>query len=313
MLKLQKSVWPNPLPDVQIWDYARISFINTLMSKRKLQWLVDAGHVDGWTDPRFPTVQGMARRGLQIEALRDFIVSQGASKNMTVQEWDKLWNINKRIIDPVAPRHTAIATGNQASLPAVPYVANYQGPVVPVTILDEFASEMVTVPKHVKNPAVGTKAQFRSRNILLEQCDATLLSVGDEVTMMAWGNMVVEEIDKSGADGAVMGVSMRLKLDGDVKKTKLKLTWLAADSDLVPLEVRFLGPLLNKKVPEEGDTMEQIVNTESDMRLQAVGDANMRTLQKGDVIQLERKGFFIVDQALTRGGGKMVLVDIPVK
>ena len=56
VLKAQQSVWPG-LPWVNIWDYSRLSFINTVLSKRKLTWFVQQGHVDGWTDPRFPTVQ----------------------------------------------------------------------------------------------------------------------------------------------------------------------------------------------------------------------------------------------------------------
>ncbi len=56
-----------------------------------------------------PTVQGVFRRGLQLEALKEFILSQGASKNVTLQEWEKLWSINKRIIDPVCPRSTEVS------------------------------------------------------------------------------------------------------------------------------------------------------------------------------------------------------------
>lgn len=52
----------------------------------------------------WPSVQGVFRRGLQLEALKEFILSQGASKNVTLQEWEKLWSINKRINDPVCPR-----------------------------------------------------------------------------------------------------------------------------------------------------------------------------------------------------------------
>lgn len=56
ILKLQQDVWPG-LPSVTIWDYARLSFIHTVLSKRKLTWFVENGIVDGWDDPRMPTVQ----------------------------------------------------------------------------------------------------------------------------------------------------------------------------------------------------------------------------------------------------------------
>lgn len=50
---------------------------------------------------------------MQVEALREFIISQGASKNVTYQEWDKIWTINKKLIDPVCPRHTGIELGDK--------------------------------------------------------------------------------------------------------------------------------------------------------------------------------------------------------
>ena len=84
ILKLEQSVWPG-LPWVHLWDFSRLSFIHTVMSKRKLKWFVETGRVEGWTDPRFPTVQGLFRRGLQLQALRDFILQQGASKAVTFQ------------------------------------------------------------------------------------------------------------------------------------------------------------------------------------------------------------------------------------
>ena len=72
---------PSQVRKVHIWEYSRLNFVNTVLSKRKLQWFVDTGRVPGWTDPRFPTVQGITRRGMQVEALKEFILSQGASKN----------------------------------------------------------------------------------------------------------------------------------------------------------------------------------------------------------------------------------------
>lgn len=88
-----------------------MSFVYTLLSKRKLQWFVDQGLVGGWDDPRFPTVRGIRRRGMTIEALRDFILMQGPSRNVLLLEWDKLWAMNKKVIDPVSPRHVVLENG----------------------------------------------------------------------------------------------------------------------------------------------------------------------------------------------------------
>lgn len=86
-------------------------FQYTLLSKRKLQWFVDQKLVSGWDDPRFPTIRGIRRRGMTIDALREFILQQGPSKKVLMLEWDKFWSTNKKIIDPVAPRHTCMPEG----------------------------------------------------------------------------------------------------------------------------------------------------------------------------------------------------------
>lgn len=91
-----------------IYDYSRLNLVSTVLSKRKLKWFVDEGNAEGWYDPRFPTVQGIMRRGLTVETLKQFMLEQGPSKNTNLMEWDKLWATNKDIIDPTTPRYTAI-------------------------------------------------------------------------------------------------------------------------------------------------------------------------------------------------------------
>lgn len=89
------------LRPVLVHEYSRVNFHYTLLSKRKLAWFVDNNRVDGWDDPRFPTVRGVLRRGLTLEALRAFMYAQGASRSVVDMSWDKFWSINKAVIDPV--------------------------------------------------------------------------------------------------------------------------------------------------------------------------------------------------------------------
>jgi glutamyl-tRNA synthetase len=91
-----------------VWDFSRLNFIYTLLSKRKLTWFVENNIVTGWDDPRFATVRGILRRGMTVEALRSYIISQGASQREILLEWDKIWSGNKKVIDPVSSRHTAL-------------------------------------------------------------------------------------------------------------------------------------------------------------------------------------------------------------
>ncbi|KAG2484195.1 hypothetical protein HYH03_017007 [Edaphochlamys debaryana] len=296
ILSAYQKLWPG-LPNVHIWDYSRLNFVNTVLSKRKLTWFVDTGRVESWNDPRMPTVQGILRRGMQIEALKEFILSQGASKNVTYQEWDKIWTINKKLIDPVCPRHTAVEEAGKVLLTLE------DGPAEP---------EVVTMPRHKKHAPAGLKAVTRSRQLWLDQADAASLAEGEEVTLMDWGNAVVKTITRDAA-GAVTALSGHLNLAGDVKKTRLKLTWLAhaPACELLPLSLVDFDYLITKKKVEEDDNFQDLVNPTTRFEKAALGDPNMRTLQKGEVLQLERKGYFVVDEPYRGPGRPIVLFAIP--
>ncbi|XP_034427505.1 bifunctional glutamate/proline--tRNA ligase isoform X7 [Hippoglossus hippoglossus] len=270
-----------------IWEYARLNLNNTVLSKRKLTWFVDQGYVDGWDDPRFPTVRGVLRRGMTVEGLKQFIAAQGGSRSVVNMEWDKIWAFNKKlpisclkVIDPVAPRYTALSTSY----------------VVPVSI-SEAKEEMKEVVKHPKNIEVGMKEVWYGPRVLIEGADAETFSEGEMVTFINWGNLIITKINKA-ADGKVVSMEARLNLDNKDYKKTTKITWLAETSSapLLPTICINYLPLITKAVITKEDDFKEYINKNSKLEEKMLGDPCLKNLKKGDIIQLQRRGFYICDQ-----------------
>jgi len=266
-----------------IWDFSRINFVYTLLSKRKLQWFVDQALVTGWDDPRFPTVRGIRRRGMTIEALKQYIIMQGASQNILTLEWDKLWALNKKVIDPIAPRHVAIVKDGLVK-------CKVNGARAKPEVQDK--------PKHKKNPELGNKKVTFSNTVLLEQEDAASFELNEEFTLMDWGNAFVRDIKKD-ENGTVTGLDLDLHLEGDFKKTKKKVTWLSYGDEIADVVLCDFDYLLTKKKLEEGDEVADFLTPVTEFKTPAYADANVKELKHGDIIQFERKGFYIVDAVST--------------
>ncbi|VAH10137.1 unnamed protein product [Triticum turgidum subsp. durum] len=268
---------------VEIYEFSRLNMVYTVLSKRKLLWFVQNKMVEDWTDARFPTVQGIVRRGLKIEALIQFILEQGASKNLNLMEWDKLWTINKKIVDPICGRHTAVLKEKRVLLT----LSN--GPEEPFVRI---------LPRHKKYEGAGKKATTFANRIWLEYADASVISVGEEVTLMDWGNAIIREIKTD--NGTITQLVGELHLEGSVKMTKLKLTWLSDIEDLVSLSL----------LEEDEDFLDNL-NPCTRREALALGDPNMRNVKKGEVIQLERKGYYRCDVPFVRSSKPIVLFAIP--
>ncbi|KAM6217399.1 bifunctional glutamate/proline--tRNA ligase [Rhynchocyon petersi] len=263
-----------------IWEYSRLNLNNTVLSKRKLTWFVNEGLVDGWDDPRFPTVRGVLRRGMTVEGLKQFIAAQGSSRSVVNMEWDKIWAFNKKVIDPVAPR----------------YVALLKKEVIPVNI-PEAQEEMKEVAKHPKNPDVGLKPVWYSPKVFIEGADAKTLSEGETVTFINWGNMNITKIHKN-TDGKIVSIDAKLNLENkDFKKTT-KITWLAETARAFPIPAICVTyeHLITKPVLGKDEDFKQYVNKNSKCEELMLGDPCLKDLKKGDIIQLQRRGFFICDQ-----------------
>ena len=148
-----------------------------------------------------------------------------------------------------------------------------------------------------------------SASILLEQADAATLEQDEEITLMNWGNAFVRSLERSG-DGSVKAATLELHLDGDVKKTKKKVTWLSTDQELVPVELVEFDHLITKDKPGPDDEISDILNPKTEIRTEARADCNVAGLKVDDVIQFDRKGYYRVDRAYTKGQSA-VFFEIP--
>ncbi|KAF2646593.1 glutamyl-tRNA synthetase [Massarina eburnea CBS 473.64] len=275
------------------WGFARLNFVRTLLSKRKLTKIVDSGFVWGWDDPRMPTIRGVRRRGVTIPALREFILRQGPSKNIVNLDWHSFWATNKKHIDPIASRYTAIASDAK----------------VPVTVIgarDGVITE--EKDKHAKYTDLGKKKVVFSSNIIIEQDDAASFAQDEEITLMNWGNAIVRKISHSinplaSPSGlkTVTGLELELHLQGDVKKTSKKVTWLSQDQSLVPVELVDFDYLITKDKLEDEDVLEDFLNPKTEFRVKTLADCNVAELKVDDVFQFDRKGYFRIDKAFAHG------------
>ncbi|XP_047034179.1 bifunctional glutamate/proline--tRNA ligase isoform X2 [Helicoverpa zea] len=263
-----------------IWEYSRLSMTNTVLSKRKLTWFVEQGLVDGWDDPRMPTVRGVLRRGMSVEGLRQFIAAQGSSRSVVFMEWDKIWAINKKVIDPIAPRYTALESN--------PVPVNLKG----------VSESTLTVALHPKNPDVGTKSVWVSNRLLIDQVDAKTLKEGENATFINYGNIMIDKIHKA-ADGTVTSIDATPNLDNKDYKKTLKLTWLADSPKSPTVEVYcvYFDHIISKPLLGKDEDFKQYIGHQTRWEIPMLGEPELLKLKVGDVIQLQRRGFFRVDVA----------------
>ncbi|GIZ47557.1 hypothetical protein CKM354_001064500 [Cercospora kikuchii] len=283
------------LRPVHNWNFSRMNFIKTFLSKRKLTKVVDEGKVWGWDDPRMPTVRGIRRRGMTIPALQEFIVKQGPSKNINMMDWTVFWATNKKHIDPIAKRYTAVESKDKVT--------------VTVTGAPE-APRTEEKPVHAKNADLGNKKVVFSKTIILDQADAQSFAEDEEITLMNWGNAIVRKkkytlnplnLVKSEENKTVSELELELHLQGDVKKTSKKVTWLSTDQELVPLVMYDFDYLIKKDKLEEEDDFEKSLNPETEFKTEALADCNVAELKEDDIVQFDRKGYFRIDKAFKHG------------
>jgi len=272
------------LRPVEIQDFSRMNFKYTLMSKRKLKWFVENKIASGWDDPRFPTVKGVIRRGMNVEALREFNLEQGSSKNTITMEYDKFWALNKKIIEPTAPRFMGIGKDTK-------FVIN---------VLDAdgkpFQESWHTEPLHPKNPEIGIKTILRGPRVFVEAQDMKKgeklpeVSLGENIILFSWGVMVVQRIDGE------KEITVQFDPNGNVKTPKRKLQWVTDSPHLVEANAHEFDFLITKEKLEENDNFEDFINKNSHAITTLLCEPAMRNVKEGSFLQLMRRSFYRVDK-----------------
>jgi len=275
---------------VRIHAFARMNFRYTELSKRKLGWFVENNHVTGWDDARFPTIRGVLRRGVDIEALRTFICSQGASRRIVNMEWSKFWAENKKFIDLRAKRFMAIDKSNNVVLT-----------LTNVSTADN--KTFITTDYLPKDASFGKRLIRTYNKVLLEKVDTEDITLGENIVLMRWGVVKITQVE-----GELQGEYVP---DGDFKKAKRKISWMAQVPEQLSATLFEFDNLISKEKLEEDDDFKDFINPNTLASSEAIGDFGLKNLQKNEIIQLERRGYYRVDQPYISKDKGLILFMIP--
>jgi len=221
---------------VQI-EFARLDIEGIVLSKRKLNALVEEGKVDGWASPALPTLAGLRARGFTPAILREFIARCGFAKANNVLPAEMLPDTARDVLNPVAPRRMAVSDPVELVL----------------TNLDEPLD--VEVPNHPKDPSLGSRARKLTSRLWVERDDVRAeaeegfwrLYPGNWVRLKNGLNILVLSV--AVADGRVTRVVAEADLGSSnpkeaKHKAKTALHWLSAE-EAVPVEAHRYGPLFD--------------------------------------------------------------------
>ncbi len=277
------------------YEFAPLNLPNTVTSKRKLKQLVSERVVDGWDDPRLPTLSGLRRRGYTPEAIRNFERAIGVSKSNSIVDERMLEHFVREDLKLKAPRTMAVLR------PLRVVVINYP----------EGQMEWLEAENNSENPDLGTRTVKFSRVIYIEQDDFMdnpppkyfRLYPGNEVRLKHAYFIRCEEVVRD-ADGRV--AELLCTYDPETKsgsgfsgrKVKGTIHWVSAD-DAAPAEFRLYEPLVRDGATDESDSMLTRINPNSLEIVQGFVESSMKSAKPYDKFQFFRHGYFSADPKLT--------------
>ncbi|XFC37739.1 glutamine--tRNA ligase/YqeY domain fusion protein [Stenotrophomonas indicatrix] len=276
-------------------EFSRLNINYTVMSKRKLMALVTEQLVDGWEDPRMPTLQGLRRRGYTPAAMRLFAERVGISKQNSLIDFSVLEGALREDLDSAAPRRMAVVDPVKLVL----------------TNLAEGHEEQLTFSNHPKDESFGTREVPFAREVWIDREDFAevppkgwkRLVPGGEVRLRGAGIIRCDEVIKD-ADGTItelrgwLDPESRPGMEGANRKVKGTIHWVSAVHG-VPAEIRLYDRLFSVPNPDdesEGKTYRDYLNPESRRTVTGYVEPAAATAAPEQSFQFERTGYFVADR-----------------
>lgn len=276
-------------------EFARLNITYTVLSKRFLRSLVESGKVDGWDDPRMPTLRGLRRRGFTGESIVDFITKVGVSKADSLVDIRFLDACIRDELNEIAPRRVAVLN------PIKVVVDNYP----------EGKEEFFELPNHPQKPEMGTRKLKFTREIYIDSEDFAevpppkffRMKPDGEVRLMGGYIVKCTGVEKN-PDGTIKEIHCTADLEtgngnpADGRKIKGTIHWLSA-SDAIDSTVILYNNLLTLEEPSklpEGKEYSDYLNPESRIVLEGCKlEPSLADAKPGEKFQFVRTGYFCVD------------------
>ncbi|MDD6540470.1 MAG: glutamine--tRNA ligase/YqeY domain fusion protein [Firmicutes bacterium] len=285
--------WEKPPRQI---EFARLNLTNTVMSKRYLKAMVDDGRVDGWDDPRMPTIAGIRRRGYTPEAVRDFCERIGVAKANSTVEADLL---DACVRDDLK---TKVENRNVVENPIKVVITNYP----------EDKTEMMEIENSREVPEMGSRMVPFSRELWVDGEDFMevpakkyfRLFPGNEVRFKGAYFLTCNEVIKN-EDGTIRELlctydpETRSGSEGANRKVKGTIHWVDA-ATAVKIKIRNYDYLMIDD--EEGNS---IMNPDSLIETYGYAEPSLGEAKPGERFQFFRKGFYIADSELTTDDEKV--------
>ncbi len=273
-------------------EFARLNISYTVLSKRRLMELVREGHVEGWDDPRMPTISGMRRRGFTPESIRDFCEKIGVAKANSTVDVSLLEHCIRDELNRKAPRVMAVLN------PLKVVIENYP----------EDKTEELEAVNNPEDESMGRRMLPFSREIYIEREDFMenppkkffRLYPGKEVRLKHAYYITCKEAVKDEKGNIVelrctYDPSSRGGWAPDNRKVRGTLHWVSA-KDAVKVEARLYDRLFDKEDPQEGEDFKENLNPESfKLMKNCMAEPGVKELKPGDRVQFLRKGYYIAD------------------